>query len=172
MNYMRAHQDALIRSENEEGHILWKESAKAYVEIIAKMLVLQPHQDGICECSPLNACQPPTSSLAVRNGKIVSPTDEQRCRQFNALLEGTLAIPLDQEKQTIRKEEFRKHLNQAVDEINESCNWNIEKFGEDYDPLGNQDWELEDKRLSTIIYELLDQDAKILKGFQFYLKKD
>jgi hypothetical protein len=172
MNYMRSHQDAIIKSENEAGHTLWKETAKAYVEIIAKLLVLQPHQDGICECCPPDACQPPTCSLVVRQGKIISPADEQRCRQFNSLFEGTLAIPLEQLVKATRKEVFREHLNQAIDIINKSCNWKIDKFGTDYNALGHEDWELEDKRLSTIIYELLHQDKKVLQGFQFYLKKN
>jgi len=172
MNYMRSHQDALIKPENEEDHSLWKETAKAYVETIAKLLVLQPHQDGVCECSPSDACQPPTCSLVIRKGKIISPADEQRCRQFNALFEGTLAIPLEELVKATRKEVFRKHLNQAIDIINKAGNWKIDKFGTDYNPLCHQDWGLEDKRLSTIIFDVLHRDKNILKGFQFYLKKD
>jgi hypothetical protein len=171
MNYMRSHQDAVLKPNNQQGHILWKETAKAYVETIAKLLVLQPHQDGVCECSPSDACQPPTCSLVIRKGKIISPADEQRCRQFNALFEGTLDIPLDDVMKATRKEVFQKHLNQAIDLINNACNWKIDKFGTDYTPLSNQDWELEDKRLSTIIYEMLHRDKNILKGFQFHLKK-
>lgn len=172
MNYVRSHQDAGIKPDNEEGHALWKESAKAYVETIAKLTVLQPHQDGICECSPSNVCQPPTCSLVVRNGKIISGTDEERYRHFNTLLEGTLANPLDQVTKATRKEVFREHLNQAIDVINKSCNWKIEKFGTDYNPLGLQDWELEDKRLSTIMLAVLQRDKNVLNGFQFYLKKE
>jgi hypothetical protein len=167
MNYMRSHQDAVIK--NEEDHIRWKETAKVYVETIAKLLVLQPHQEGVCECSPPDACRPPTYSLVVRKGKIISPADEQRCHQFNALFEGTTAIPM--EEKATRKEVFRAHLNQAIENINKACNWNIEKFGAEYDPLCHQDWELEDKRLSTIIFEVLRQDKNVLKGFQFYLKE-
>lgn len=172
MNYIRSHQDAVVKPENEEGHSLWKETAKAYVETIAKLLVLQPHQDGICGCCPSDACQPPTCSLVVRKGKIISPADEQRCRQFNALFQGTLAIPLEESVKASRKEVFREHLNQAIDTINQSCNWKIEKFGTDYDPLCHQDCELEDNRLSTIIYEMLRKDKNVMKGFQFHLKKD
>ena len=172
INYMRLHQDALIKPENEEGHTLWKGTAKGYIETIAKLLVLQPHQDGVCECSPSDACQPPTCSLVVRKGKIISPADEQRCRQFNCLFEGTPATPLKQLMQATRKEIFRKHLNEVVEMINKSCNWKIEKFDTDYNPLGHQDWELEDKRLSTIIFEVLHQHKNILNGFQFHLKKD
>jgi hypothetical protein len=172
MNYVRSHQDAVIKPSNVEGHTLWKGTAKTYVEIIAKLLVLQPHQDGVCECSPSGTCQPPTCPLVVRKGKIISPADEQRCRQFNALFEGTIATPVEQLVKAARKEIFRKHLNQAIDIINNSCNWKIDKFGTDYNPLCQQDWELEDKRLSTIIYEVLHQHKDILKGLQFHLKKD
>jgi hypothetical protein len=168
MNYMRAHQDAVITPGNEEGHTLWKEKAKSYLETVAKMLVLQPHQDGVCECS--GACLPPTCPLVIRKGKIISPADEQRCRQFNALFEGTLATPLEEVVKATRKELFRMQLNQAVEMLNKSCNWKIELFGTDYNPLSHQDWELEDKRLSTIIFEVLFQDKNFLQGLLFQLK--
>lgn len=170
MKYMRSHQDALIN--DEEGHVQWKQTAKTYVEIIAKLLVLLPHQTGVCECSPSDACQPQRCLVVVRKGKVVTPADQQRCHQFNALLKGTLAIPLEEVMIATRKEVFLKHLNQAVDILNKSCNWKIEKFGTDYNPVClDQDWEMEDKRLSTIIYDLLYQNKNVLQGFQFHLKK-
>ena len=173
MNYILWHQDPVVKPENEEAHIEWNETAKSYVEIFAKMVVLEPHQDGFCECSPLDACQPPTCSLVIRKRQLVSPFDEQRYRHFNALFEGTPAVPLEQSMKASRKEEFRKQLNQAVDIINKACNWKIDMFDADYDPVRHQwDWHLEDRPLSTIISEVLRQDKNMLKAFQFYLKKD
>lgn len=169
MNYIRSHQD--VFQTNEEDHVAWKKTAKAYIETVVKLLVLQPHEDGACECSS-DACKPPNYSVVSRKGKIITPAEEQRCLQFNALFVGTQKIPLEDDEKATRKEAFRKQLNQAVEIINKSCNWEIDNFGTAYNPLVHQDWEMDDKQLSTVISEVLHRDKKFLEPLEFHLKTD
>jgi hypothetical protein len=75
-------------------------------------------------------------------------------------------------EKTTRKEVFYKQLNEAIEMVNKSCNWEIDTFGADYNPLANRDWEMDDKQLFTIIYEVLHQDKKFVDSIQFHLKEE